>query len=235
MKRTLILLLACLGCQSPVTFDPACVDDAGAPLEASMNVPGTNTWQTNVRVIDDGDTCSNAEHGATASDLADRTVYVRDGVPGKAASLAVKVPLVSTWNVDDRFEFNTALWLQNDVTSAGRLTFSVPTTVKGKIVSIRARIHGQWGGVSHAGLPATKPKLTLWRADPSLAVTVIASATDAPASLAAYETAHDLSITGLNATIVAGQEYFVQFEGETGANSGALSVALSSIEVTIEP
>ncbi len=235
MKRALILLLACLGCQPPVTFDPACVDDAGAPLESSMNVPGTNTWPTNVRVIDDGDTCSNAEHGATASDLADRTTYVRDGVPGKAASLAVKVPLAPAENASARFEFSAAYWRQLDVTTAGRLIFPVPTTVKGKITSVTARIHGHIGGVGHAGLPATKPKLLLWRIDPALTLTVVASATDAPANLAAYETAHNLSITGLSAAIVAGQEYFIQFEGETGANSSALDLTLSSIEVTIEP
>jgi hypothetical protein len=200
-----------------------------------MLVPGSNTFPEDVRVIDDGDMCSGAEHGATATDLADRTVYVRDGVPGKAPSIAVKVPLVPAQNSNARFEFQVVRWQQADVTSVGGLTFPVPTTVKGKITGIKARIHGAQGGGGHAGLPATKPQLILYRNSPAFTVTLVASITDPSANLAAYEVPHDLAITGLNEVIVAGQEYFALFQGEAGANSSPLLLALSSIEVTIEP
>lgn len=60
-----------------------------------MNIAGADNFPENVRVIDDGDSCSNAEHGATAQDLADRTRWLKNAlavvqafVLGGAATLA---------------------------------------------------------------------------------------------------------------------------------------------------
>jgi hypothetical protein len=60
-----------------------------------MNIAGADNFPENVRVIDDGDSCSNAEHGATAQDLSDRTRWLKNAlavvqafVAGGAATLA---------------------------------------------------------------------------------------------------------------------------------------------------
>lgn len=45
-----------------------------------MLIAGTDTFPENVRVIDDGDECSNAEHGATAEDVSNRTRWLKNRV-----------------------------------------------------------------------------------------------------------------------------------------------------------
>lgn len=62
-----------------------------------MLIPGTNSYPADVRVIDDGDTCSNAEHSATASDLADRTTWLKTFVDAITSAYTFLVD--TTWTI----------------------------------------------------------------------------------------------------------------------------------------
>lgn len=202
-----------------------------------MLVTGTDTWVDEVRVIDDGDSCSNAEHGATATDLANRTTHVRNAVPGVAPSLVVKVPLTA-WSSSKWVQgstVNLATWVNNDTSAAGELNFHVPTTLKGKITAVKVYVTGTNGfGSPHAALPATKPVLRLVSQELAVGATVVASQTDPSATVGAYNANHTIEITGLSSPFALGREYFVQLTGETGANAEDLKFRLASVEVTIE-
>lgn len=77
LMRTAFLLLAAfiLSCEPNVTYQPSRC--GGQSSGVYMEIAGSDaSFPAVVRVIDDGDECSNAEHGATATDLADRTAYL---------------------------------------------------------------------------------------------------------------------------------------------------------------
>lgn len=81
-----------------------------------MNIAGNDNFPANVRVIDDGDTCSNAEHGATAQDLADRTkwAYLRLNPFWAGGTVAPTGPVVidlsgGSWTFQGDDDFNIEL------------------------------------------------------------------------------------------------------------------------------
>lgn len=94
--------------------------------------------------------------------------------------------------------------------------------------TITVQICGAIGG--HAGLPAAKPSISLYKfsAAPFNAPGTVASVTDAPASIAAYETIHTLTLGALALTIDAGFRYRVRIVGESGANS-VIGLAIASV------
>jgi hypothetical protein len=193
-----------------------------------MLIPGTEAFPTDVRVIDDGDGCSNAEHGATASDLADRTKFLF------AMHGSIWLPLNTLNNLDSRFTFvlSPHCWEQTSVASAGRLIIPVPMPARGKVTGVTCDVKA---AAAHAGLPATMPALALLRqpADGST-VTVVASASDTSANTTAYQAAHQTSLGVLAHTVLTTGTYYVRYEGETGANSLA-GLQLYRITVTLAP
>lgn len=202
-----------------------------------MLVTGADAWVDQVRVIDDGDSCSNAEHGATATDLASRTTHLRNALPGVAPSIIVQVNLAA-FNADNWVPGSTisfGQWVNSDTTGAGFLVFHFPTNLKGKITAVKAHVMGtSAAGAGHAALPATKPVLTLVRHKFADGLTTVASQADPSATVGAYNAAHTIELTGLNATLEEGREYFIQLTGETGANAEDTKLRLSSLQVTIE-
>lgn len=75
--------------------------------------------------------------------------------------------------------------------------------------------------VGHAGLPAGKPQIIMsqWDQDLGSGVTVGgAGATDASASVPAYEVYHTVEKTGFTHTVIADRQYFIAVSGESGAN-----------------
>lgn len=233
----LVILLAFCACEPNISYEPACFDAAGIPRGTLMLVTGADAWVDQVRVIDDGDSCNNAEHGATATDLASRTTHLRNAVPGVAPSIIVQVNLAafysSNWVAGSTVTFGT--WVNSTTSSAGGLVFHVPTTLKGKITAVKVHVTGTSGaGAGHAALPATKPILSLVRHKLADGVTTVASQADPSVTVGAYNANHTIELTGLNATFEEGREYFVQLTGETGANAEDAKFRLASVQVTIE-
>lgn len=78
-------------------------------------------------------------------------------------------------------------------------------------------------GSHPGGLPATMPKVTLWKCTTSnqSTMTSIASTTDPSASVAAYETPHDVSITASYSAITDADYFVIGVAGEEGVDATA--------------
>ena len=76
---------------------------------------------------------------------------------------------------------------------------------------------------TRGGLPATLPRLTLFRHDATSKTTVaLGQVTDAPGSVGAYEAQHALTLSGLSDVVGNGSTYSVQFRGEADAGANAV-------------
>jgi hypothetical protein len=124
---------------------------------------------------------------------------------------------------------NEIVWNQADVSAPVKLFWFIcglPPT--GTINLISCTIQGASG---HAAVPATMPKLSLFRHVVGGSPALVTSITDTAATVGAYHAARALV---LNAPTFAGEEiqpncrYFFCLEGEAGANSAVGLKILSS-------
>lgn len=173
---------------------------------------------------------------AALQQAADRTQALALAAPG-ATTKTLAIGLDAIINSSSRFTAlitNPARYVyysQSDVTSAGRIRFRLPPVGPGlKIIDITAYIdNATFGGGAHAGLPATLPILEAFRQTPSTSTcTSIGSQTDTSASQAAYDAAHTVVLT-VNHTVLTGNDYYVDFTGETGANSSANKLSMVGV------
>ncbi len=155
------------------------------------------------------------------------------------------VPLVAAANFNSRFsaESDFNLYTQTSVADTGELDFNLDLPKIGtalKIDEIHAIVSGTSVAVgAHAALPATLPSLALVRRTITpggtiAAHTVVATASDASASFAAYNLIHLVSATGL-AHAIADRSYSLSFTGETGANSEANKLVLLGLYYVLTP
>lgn len=183
--------------------------------------------------------------------LANRTVNLRKGIPGIAASFTSAIPLIAvgvptTWDHKLYQGWPTGgssggpYWLQNSVSApvGNDLFIELPMLGVGigKIDSIVATVDGRETrepspAGAHAALPSSMPQLGLY----SDVSGQIANTTDTSASVAAYDAVHTISLTGLGQSIASGTRYFIRLRGESGSNSQILSLALLRIDVTFIP
>ena len=199
-----------------------------------MNVTELDEFTTNVPVIDDGDTCGNVEHLATAQALANRTKHLRKGIQGLAISLTKRIPLAAMGQEFARFATVTSsvanYWLQTDVTDQGRIRFPIPHSVLGKINKVTAHV----AGGSHGALPATLPRLRVVWTDITLttgAPTNLADVVDPSPSQATYDAKHIIQTGNLAETILSTRDYYVEIRGEAGANSANNQFRILALEV----
>ncbi len=141
------------------------------------------------------------------------------------------VPLLRTTNWD--FLSTAGVFRQSDTSSGG--TFILPIRVNSgdTITQVRVRLDGG-AGAGHAGLPASLPTITFRRGDPETgnATTISGPLTDPSASQAAYDVPHDVTISGLSETST-GQRYFVDIDGESGANAIDDTLQICGVEITV--
>jgi len=196
---------------------------------------------------DDGDTSSAASISAAGvglQPLANRTNFLKKR-SAAADGGNLLVTLNEVLNSNSRFSLAFGVsspdysWVQSDITDAGGLWFRVPPLYGVEITDVLARVHGDGGGVgTHGALPATMPAVTLFELDSTSGtgtVNNLGSQSDVSANVAAYETIHDITLTGLNA--VAGDEssYLVRLAGEAGANSLVNRLTMYRILLTLSP
>lgn len=191
--------------------------------------------------------------------IANRTRYLANRTPGAVGTVPWPLPIsaAARHNPEDiggtgRWEFapeiagvRTPVWLQVAADTATpdpdlpQLYITLPRRVGTQLTAARVRLHGDLGGTgAHPDLPSTLPRLEVIALDVFTGVaTLVASADDAPADVAAYETAHDLSITGLTQDLSGGGGDWVTvcLFGEGGTN--ALGSRLAAIEfvATLQP
>jgi len=176
--------------------------------------------------VDDGDADSVALLDAQLEAIEDALEHRHFGAGEHQVVLGV--PLInqnSRWTYD---ETNRA-WVQTDITSAGLLLWPVavpptfpgdPTGEGGRITELHVRVDGNAGpgAGTHGALPAL-PQIKFWRRDGATVTQLGSTTVDGSGTVGAYETAHNISITGLTESILATRSYWVSVEGESGGNA----------------
>lgn len=191
-----------------------------------MEIAGNPTWAAVVRVIDDGDECSNGEHGATAQDLADRTAYLKSLVIA-SQRVAMSVGVDSGGNFTQVLSSNRIYWEQNSVGSAGNLSFQLSGLPIGRQI---ASVTAYYQNAGNTTLPVTTmPAVALYKRTVAVGndywggggATLVGSQSDPTSVVATYKLSHKIELTGLTETILEDTEYFVKLTGENGTNAVA--------------
>lgn len=119
---------------------------------------------------------------------------------------------------------NRVFWRQNDVTGPPSLIWAAHgLPLAGTIAGVQLQVSGQPG--SHAALPATLPKIELWKqTDTSIVPTLIGTGTDTSASKAAYEALHAIQTGAFEESIDSTATYLVHLYGEASTNSVAFGL-----------
>lgn len=186
----------------------------------------SNEFTADITVPEGGDARTAASIEPAFQRLTNRSKFLKERIPGVAASYRVEIPLAVIQNTNGRFTGNGSGWFQSDVTSGGPLYIVIPRFPEGKIDELHVLVAG---GVGHAGLPGTKPSIGLFRwnatpGDPAVGSSyagVVGGVyqSDPSASVAAYEAVHLISQTGLNYTPDANELIQLVIWGESGANA----------------
>jgi len=206
---------------------------------SSVYTPSTASFTATATLPSDGDAPTAASVNTPIETALDNAAYLEDkaffGIEGY-----YPVPLGGPFeNTNTRLTANATLcaWVQTDITDAGAIWWAVQTPIKGRITELWAEIEGAGGpgGVGHAGKPGTLPTVSLYRVAYSEAgLTLVTTATDAPADAAAYDAVHSFGSTGLTEDIGSARSYLVKFTGEDGANKAVDELALYKIMLKLE-
>jgi hypothetical protein len=202
-----------------------------------QNIVDADTWTATVQVAADGDAVDGASQVLIGQDLADRTRYLYNrniaavgGLLGVA--LINATPSTSArWIPVDGFN-----WQMTSVASAGLLALHLPQVLGAKLTEVHCMVHGDLeGNGPHGALPATMPQIELDRIDYlGAGVTNIGTTVDSSANVAAYETHHLISITGLSEAFDEEKQWALKVKGETGANSLVDTLAFYGCYIKIE-
>jgi hypothetical protein len=202
------------------------------------NVVEVDTWTAAVSSVDDGDAASAANFGAADQDLADRTLYLRNRLPGAAASYVFPVcpqPLA----LGTRFTVANGYIANSDTTDAGGaygVIQGLPSS--GTITGFVANVTGIYTPGAHGGLIGTAPTVALVRCVRSTQSQALVGTTNDPfasTNLASYETEHLITSAALAEVISSDTCYMWQITGENGANKANDKFALWSLALTITP
>lgn len=208
------------------------------------NLVDVDTWTAAVAVPDDGDACNAASVEAGFQDLADRTAYTRNRVPGAAASYTLIVPATYVSNDSNRFSYAAGgvyypFPVHSDVTTVGAIGCQIhglPTS--GTITGFAAKVTGLMTAGAHLGLLGTAPQVVLARYTLSTgAVVVLDTANDphATTNQVLYEAPHDITSAVLAETLSADRSYYFVVSGEGGGNEANDKFAVYAFAITIAP
>ncbi len=215
----------------------------------SSVVTELDQFDASVIVPDDGDTSGAASvtaAGVGFQPLANRTKHLQARNIGSAGgNLQLDLNAVLE-NTSARFGFSFGVgapnftWGNIDTTTAGGIYFMVPPMFGVQITNVVARYHGDgFGAGAHGAVPGTLPTVALQRLDTddggNGSVSTIGTFTDPSATVGAYETLHDIDLSGL--TAVAGDDavHVVRITGETGANAIDGRGVLYRVYLTLAP
>lgn len=201
-----------------------------------------NEFTSDIVVPDDSDPRSAASVRVAFQRLANRSLNAKNRldatescVPGRAASISVPIALNPatapgqyTLDLDTTFGWR---WLAT--ATGGQFVVALPLPPKGRLTEFHVFVEGIG---AHAALPAQRPLFHVYQTGwtpggAASAYSVIGTATDPSATLAAYETVHAISLTGLSVDLSwtpaePGRALYLRIIGESGANSLAAGLAL---------
>lgn len=189
-----------------------------------QNVTETETWTSPLSAVADGDAVNAATWLAAIQGYANRLKFIGARLYGSAADV-MPVPLVclnaltTSWFYGQNLGALTTGVAQQATGSAFVAIFELPLLKKATLTNVRVVLVG---AAAHPALPATMPKIRLYRQATGVntaPVQIGSDATDGSASTAAYQAAHEVALTGLSETIGVGYRYLLWVYGETGANA----------------
>jgi hypothetical protein len=207
------------------------------------NITDVDTFTATLQVPNDGEAVNQDSLLSTfAQGLANRTAYMRKGIPGIATSYRLDIPLAAIRNLSSRFESNNGDigLIQSSVADPGGLTFPIYLPIHGQMTAVHAIVCGASASGSHASLPATLPSLALYRQTRNAggaraAAIYMTGVSDPSANAAAYNLNHLISITSLAEVLNPDMGYSVSITGETGAGSEANKFVVRGLYVIITP
>jgi hypothetical protein len=158
------------------------------------------------------------------------------GAPGATAK-SVNMPIAPIYIGAVPPAFSSVLtsdvlsWTQADVVGPPAFIWPIHgLPPNGQITALQMQVKGS----GHGALPATMPKVELWRQTID-STTLVASATDASASVVAYEALHAIQNLSLTENVSATYNYFVKFTGEGGANSVVFGLNIYRCQIAMGP
>jgi hypothetical protein len=222
----------------PLTLNPA-----GSPtFQETVTVPQAGEARTAVSVRDAPQKLLTSTKSLQNRllELQARTPWAATGgvlIPGYPRALLD--PTVLSWNYlygKDETTASTVPTLQQTTAAPAEVPIEVPglssvgrplgTSGTAEMIEVGIVVIGQ----DHAGLPGTMPRLRLFIIAPGYAApgttrwpapALVASQDDTSASLAAYEQAHVIALTGLSIATHDEDRWFLNVRGESGTNAGA--------------
>lgn len=221
-----------------------------------VEVVEVDTYTEKVFVPQPGDLDTTASLVASVQSLSNRTknleqhTYVGDPNGNThywTVSLGQAYYVPADWGIGplgpggSGFDFITGGWPQQVLPSGGGnpILFVVQPPMRGKITSFSLHIHGNYGGgAPHAALPAVKPSALLVAYKNAAAMTALASTTDAPANVGAYETPHftpEGYVGGGGHAIDYKEQLAILVSGEDGANALANYLSILSARIAYAP
>lgn len=189
-----------------------------------------------IRAIQDGDLVNTANCGNNGQDTADGLGYLLaranrfDAAHGTAS--AAHVQPAGGFATTGDWTYAAGAWTNAVVGTVLMIPLAIPNGVTVTAVSVLIDPAG-----GHGALPAVMPSLAFRRrAIATGGATVIGTATDASANVAAYEPAHALTLSGLSEVIDTSiRDYHLFLTAESGANSAVGTVWYGGVSVTWTP
>jgi hypothetical protein len=149
-----------------------------------------------------------------------RTGYVplEDGVATQAGSSATVGWVMSGLR-----------WVNSDTSIAKQLSMPIRLSPGDVLESVTVRV----AGGTHSDIPEFPPQVFVDDITQSTGTSsALGSTTDAPASQAAYDAAHDITVGSLSHTIVSGHRIKIRIIGESGTDSFDDQLDVLSVSVT---
>lgn len=133
-------------------------------------------------------------------------------------------PLRPFYDANDNWVVTSTGIEQATRTGSTEIYVPVPHLIPGMVIDeIGLYLDGNGAGTNHgSSLPVVLPSFSLLHQrynSTTPGAVPGGSATDAPASVAAYEVAHPLTATSINHTVDAEYAYFLSIDGESGVDS----------------
>lgn len=190
------------------------------------NITDVDTFTAIVTSIADGEPLSKAYLTDLApQSLSNRTRYLYNRLlEAQSAKRRIDPCELSATNFTYSSGTHPNVWFQDSVSIAGELKFVLPE-MAGDFDQIDVEIDP---GTGRAGLPATMPRVELWKYGASSA---IAGQNDSSGSLAVYEVPHTITLSFSAQSYDPGAAYILRFQGEAGTNSQS-GLEILSMSVT---
>lgn len=202
----------------------------------SKNMTAASTWTVTCRGIADGDPLNSANLAdIPVQDLLNRTEWQKDAFVTQmwpAAGSAILDPGI--WSIDNQSSGVVPHVITTLNAGAYALYIPIRVPAKGAFSSVAIQVTG---AATHAGVPASKPTLSLWKSATVRAskTQIGATITDSSANVAAYDADHWITLSGLTEVIAADTTYWMIVTNEAGANAAAQGLRIGMCKVVFTP